>query len=72
MAHELIDPFWNPSMYDNNALFTENARKRYCIWGTTDGLKAGADGSIDIYIYIQPDDPGAESIGCPPRLMISS
>ena len=50
--------FWNLSMYDDKALFIENPQKRYSIGSTTDGLKADADGSIDI--YIQHDDPGAD------------
>jgi hypothetical protein len=59
-----VSMFWNLSMYDEKALFIENPQKRCSIGSTTDGLKTGADGSIDI--YIQHDDPGAtrSPIGC--------
>lgn len=53
-----VSVFWNLSMYDDKALFIENPAKRYSIGSTTDGLKANADGSIDI--YIQHDKPGGD------------
>jgi hypothetical protein len=49
--------FWNMSMYDDKEFFIENEAKRDSIGSTTDGLHAGEDGSITI--YIQHDQPAA-------------
>lgn len=52
-----VSVFWNMSMYDAGELFIGNDFGRYSIGSTTDGLKAGPDGSITIVIqHQQPAD----------------
>jgi hypothetical protein len=45
-----VSVFWNMAMYGDDMLFIENEFGRYSIGSTTDGLKTGADGSLEIVI----------------------
>jgi hypothetical protein len=57
-----VDAFWSLSMYelmpDQRSFFVDNPIHRYAIGDRTKGLKAGADGSI--VIYIQHHSPGKD------------
>jgi hypothetical protein len=51
------DAFWSLSLYDDNRRFVANPLNRFNI-GSTDGIQANADGSLDI--YIQNANPGKD------------
>jgi hypothetical protein len=51
--------FWSMTMYNlPDRLLVENPIQRYAIGSRTDGLKANADGSVDI--YLQSASPGGD------------
>jgi hypothetical protein len=54
-----VATFWNRAMYGPDMLFVENGLGRYSFGSTTDGLKNGIDGSLDI--VIQKDKPADTS-----------
>ncbi|MEO8751214.1 MAG: DUF1254 domain-containing protein [Casimicrobiaceae bacterium] len=51
------DAFWSLSLYDDNKRFVANPQNRNSI-ASVDGVKANADGSVDL--YIQNADPGKD------------
>ncbi len=53
-----VDGFWSITMYNDKALFVDNAINRYSIGTYTEGLKNNTDGSLEI--YIQHDNPGKD------------
>jgi hypothetical protein len=52
-----VEGFWSITMYDSQYFFVPNPLDRYSISPRQD-LKAGADGSIEL--YVQHDSPGAD------------
>jgi hypothetical protein len=52
-----VKAFWSISLYDSQGFCVSNSLDRSSL-SDHDGLKYGADGSLDI--YVQHDDPGAE------------
>ena len=54
-----VTEFWSITMYSLPQRFlVDNALNRYSIGSRTEGLKQGADGSLEI--YMQADNPGPE------------
>jgi len=54
-----VDAFWSLTMYSlPDGLLVENPIHRYSIGDRTEGLKYGADGSLEI--YIQRESPGKD------------
>src|SRR5260221_6073597 len=50
--------FWSLTLYNQHHFFEPNALKRYSLGTKNKTLKAGADGSLTI--YVQADSPGAD------------
>ena len=50
--------FWSLTLYNQHHFFESNALKRYSLGTKNKTLKAGADGSLTI--YVQADSPGAD------------
>jgi hypothetical protein len=56
-----VDLFWSITMYNlPQRLLVDNAINRYSIGDRTEGLKFGADGSLEI--YLQNENPGPDKV----------
>ena len=51
--------FWNLALYGRDMFFVENELGRVSIGSTTDGLKAGSDESLTL--FIQKDKPANDA-----------
>jgi hypothetical protein len=64
------DAFWSLSLYllerDGRAYFCDNPLRRYAIGNRSAGLKANADGSLDILIQHQPPADSGNWLPAPP------